>query len=201
VQATAETTTYTQKTAQKTGAPVVNSRTLHTSGKCCKARKIEKEDGVKFEFVIKDGQRNLQTQLQQFDQLIAQKNVDIIYSGKRGNECHIYYRFGNGDGSFQTEQYIPDGYGLTNGNFILVDMDGDGDLDLVTSGNKTDKPRLYKWNGSSWVEIKLSAPDGAVDDRFGDSVAISGDGNTAIIGSYWDDDSGSRSGSMYVVKL
>ena len=29
------------------------------------ARKIEKEDGVKFEFVIKDGQRNLQTQLQQ----------------------------------------------------------------------------------------------------------------------------------------
>lgn len=43
------------------------------------ARKIEKEDGVKFEFVIKDGQRNLQTQLQQFDQIIAQKNVDIIY--------------------------------------------------------------------------------------------------------------------------
>ena len=43
------------------------------------ARKIEKEDGVKFEFIIKDGQRNLQTQLQQFDQLIAQKNVDIIY--------------------------------------------------------------------------------------------------------------------------
>ncbi len=43
------------------------------------ARKIEKEDGVKFEFVIKDGQRNLQTQLQQFDQLIAQKDADIIY--------------------------------------------------------------------------------------------------------------------------
>ncbi|OQY51107.1 MAG: hypothetical protein B6240_00295, partial [Desulfobacteraceae bacterium 4572_87] len=43
------------------------------------ARSIEKEDGVKFEFTIKDGQRNLQTQLQQFDQLIAQKNADIIY--------------------------------------------------------------------------------------------------------------------------
>ena len=43
------------------------------------ARSIEKEDGVKFKFTIKDGQRNLQTQLQQFDQLIAQKNADIIY--------------------------------------------------------------------------------------------------------------------------
>lgn len=43
------------------------------------ANRIAEEDGVEFEFIIKDGARNVQTQLQQFDDLIAQGGVDIIY--------------------------------------------------------------------------------------------------------------------------
>ena len=43
---------------------------------------------------------------------------------------------------------------------------------------------------------KLTASDGAADDRFGWSVAISGD--YAIVGAYLDDDKGSNSGSAYV---
>ncbi len=43
------------------------------------ADKIAEEDGVTFEFIIKDGARNIQTQLQQVDDLIAQGDVDIIY--------------------------------------------------------------------------------------------------------------------------
>ncbi len=43
------------------------------------AKKIAAEEGVEFEFVIKDGARNIQTQLQQVDDLIAQGDVDIIY--------------------------------------------------------------------------------------------------------------------------
>ncbi len=43
------------------------------------AQKIAEEDGVEFEFIIKDGARNIQTQLQQVDDLIAQGDVDIIY--------------------------------------------------------------------------------------------------------------------------
>jgi N-acetylneuraminic acid mutarotase len=43
---------------------------------------------------------------------------------------------------------------------------------------------------------KLIPNDGSVDDFFGDAVAISGD--YAIVGSYWDDDNGSNSGSAHV---
>ena len=45
-------------------------------------------------------------------------------------------------------------------------------------------------------ETKLTASDGAVDDAFGWSVAISGD--TALVGARQDDDKGFNSGSAYV---
>ncbi len=43
---------------------------------------------------------------------------------------------------------------------------------------------------------KLTASDTASGDRFGTSVAVSGD--TAVIGAFLDDDAGSGSGSVYV---
>ncbi|HNU43663.1 MAG TPA: FG-GAP repeat protein, partial [Phycisphaerae bacterium] len=43
---------------------------------------------------------------------------------------------------------------------------------------------------------KLTAADAAASDRFGYSVAVSGD--TAVIGAYGDDDGGSSAGSAYV---
>jgi len=52
-------------------------------------------------------------------------------------------------------------------------------------------------DATSWTQVKKLAPDdGAVDDRFGHSVAIS-DG-TIVVGAYNDDDKGSSSGSAYV---
>ncbi len=48
------------------------------------------------------------------------------------------------------------------------------------------------------AEVKLTASDGAADDYFGYSVSISGD--YAIVGAYYDDDSGSNSGSAYIFK-
>lgn len=50
-------------------------------------------------------------------------------------------------------------------------------------------------SGFTYV-TKLTAGDGAADDFFGESVAISGD--TMVIGAYQDDDKGSNSGSAYV---
>ena len=44
--------------------------------------------------------------------------------------------------------------------------------------------------------FEITASDGDVDDRFGVSVAISGD--KAVAGAYFDDDLGSKSGSAYV---
>ena len=43
---------------------------------------------------------------------------------------------------------------------------------------------------------KLLAPDGAGGDFFGNSVSLSG--NTALIGSFSDDDKANRSGSAYL---
>jgi hypothetical protein len=43
---------------------------------------------------------------------------------------------------------------------------------------------------------KIYPHDPATDDRFGNYVSISGD--FAIVGSYWDDDNGSKSGSAYI---
>ena len=48
----------------------------------------------------------------------------------------------------------------------------------------------------AWSETRLAASDGAADDRFGISVSISG--LRAMVGSQWDDDNGSNSGSAYV---
>jgi hypothetical protein len=52
---------------------------------------------------------------------------------------------------------------------------------------------------ADWSEFqKLIAPDYEAYDLFGVSVSL--DGNTALIGAYWDDDSGNKSGSVYVLK-
>ena len=47
-------------------------------------------------------------------------------------------------------------------------------------------------------QAKLTASDGAVYDYFGYSVAVSGDGSTAVIGAHRDDDRGINSGSAYI---
>ena len=55
---------------------------------------------------------------------------------------------------------------------------------------------VYRWNGSSYDEYKLTASDGAAGDNFGYSVSISGD--YVVVGAYNDDDEGENSGSVYV---
>jgi FG-GAP repeat len=51
----------------------------------------------------------------------------------------------------------------------------------------------------TWTETaKLTAPDGAQSDRFGTSVSI--DGDTAVVGTLFDDDLGMDSGSAYVFR-
>ena len=55
---------------------------------------------------------------------------------------------------------------------------------------------IFVRNGTTWTEQqKLTASDGDIGDRFGNSVAV--DGDTAAIAAYWDDDNGSNSGSVY----
>jgi len=56
---------------------------------------------------------------------------------------------------------------------------------------------IFTRTGTTWQQqIKLTASDGAADDRFGRSVALVAD--TAVIGAMFQDDKGDNSGSAYV---
>lgn len=66
---------------------------------------------------------------------------------------------------------------------------------LGVSGNGA--AYVFTPSGGVWTEqAKLVASDGEVLDFFGTAVAVSGD--TAVIGSYGDDDAGDQSGAAYV---
>ena len=69
---------------------------------------------------------------------------------------------------------------------------------LITSPWSTGRRFSVKVEDISVEQAKLTASDGAVGDYFGWSVAVSGDGNTAVIGAYRDDDRGYESGSAYI---
>ncbi len=58
--------------------------------------------------------------------------------------------------------------------------------DDISSKNDQGSAYVFVRSGSSWSQQqKLTASDGAADDRFGHSVAISGD--TVVVGAYYDD--------------
>ena len=80
-----------------------------------------------------------------------------------------------------------------NGDIAIVGAQY-GDSPTAASGSAY----LFKDDGTgNWSEIQeLLSADGAAGDRFGASVAVSGD--TAVIGAYGDGDSGSYSGSAYI---
>jgi hypothetical protein len=85
-----------------------------------------------------------------------------------------------------------------------VSISGDG-LTAIVGANGDDSSRgsayIYNYNSGVWNETKLTASDGAAYDYFGYSVSISGDGLTAIVGAYRDDDNGTDSGSAYIFPL
>lgn len=76
---------------------------------------------------------------------------------------------------------------------VLLDDDDD-------NGGDSGSAYLYTRSNGVWSEqAKLLPSDGAVNDRFGVSVSVSG--NTAVIGNARDDDNGGDSGSAYVFDL
>lgn len=85
-----------------------------------------------------------------------------------------------------------------------VALDGDTALigaawDDTLAGSDAGSAHVFVRIGTNWSHhAKLDAGDGAVDDRFGFSVAL--DGNTALVGVVFDDTAaGSSAGSAYVL--
>ena len=99
-----------------------------------------------------------------------------------------------------TEQKILPGDG-TEGDSFGSSLSTAGDYVIVGSGSYLDygSAYIFRREGANWIEEqKLTASDGALEDRFGWSVSTSGD--YSIIGAVGDDDNGQGSGSAYIFK-
>jgi hypothetical protein len=64
-----------------------------------------------------------------------------------------------------------------------------GQRDNVGSNSDQGSARVFVWNGATWLQRggALTPTDGAADDTFGKSVALSADGLIAIVGGHEDD--------------
>lgn len=118
------------------------------------------------------------------------------------NSGSVYlYRF---DGtSWQQDQKLTAFDAATNDFFGQATAVSDDGGTIVVGSSQDDNPAVnsgsacvYDANGS--LLGKLSAPDAESSDTFGESVSVSGDGTTIVIGARLDDDNGSDSGSAYV---
>ena len=79
------------------------------------------------------------------------------------------------------------------GDAAVVGMPGDDD----TQNNSGAVLVFTRDSNGDWSRAaKLKAGDAGADDNFGTSVAL--DGNTMVVGAFWDDGNGSQSGSVYV---
>ena len=82
-----------------------------------------------------------------------------------------------------------------SGEYVVVGAHGNDD-----AGSVSGSAYIFKRDGDAWNEqAKITASDGAADDNFGISVAISGD--FAVVGANGDDDAGSYSGSAYIYDI
>ncbi len=68
-------------------------------------------------------------------------------------------------------------------------------------GNQSGSAYIFTLNEEVWEQtVKISASDGAVNQFFGESVSISGNGNSIIIGAKYDTEHGNLSGAAYIYK-
>lgn len=82
----------------------------------------------------------------------------------------------------------------TDGNYVIVGAPRDDD-----NGAFSGSAYVFRYAGNDWEqEVKLVPRDGAEDDYFGYSVAISG--NYIVVGAPCDSDNGGWSGSAYVYR-
>ncbi len=165
------------------------------------------EDGRGLSFAGKDGQTLRYDHLKAFDANGAELDARMIYQGGRVliqvDDRGAAYPL-TIDPLIYLEQKVLayDGAGDDRfGSFVALS----GDTALVSAysddiGGNADQGSAYIFtkSGGAWVfTAKLTASDGAADDRFGSFVALSGD--TALVGAYWDDIGGNADqGSAYV---
>ena len=105
------------------------------------------------------------------------------------------YVFVRSGGTWSQQQKLTASDGASNDNFgISVSLSADGSTAMIGAPLATVGAIKYQYQGAAYVFVisggtwsqqeKLTASDGAANALFGNSVSLSGDGNTALIGAY-----------------
>ena len=120
-------------------------------------------------------------------------------NGSNSGSAYVFVR----DGTIWRQQAkLTASDGATNDFFgWSVALDGDtafvGAHEDDDAGSESGSAYMFVRDGITWnQQAKLTASDAAAHDLFGRAVAL--DGDTALVGAYYDDDNGSNSGSAYV---
>ena len=129
-------------------------------------------------------------------------------NGTQSGSVYVYQRDPGPEGRWVFAQKLLASDGTTNNRFgSAVTINGDlivvgafGHFHDDDSGSGSAYVFRYDPDTSGWIEEQeFLASDGAVGDKFGLSIAISGD--VALIGAPSDDDDGFASGSVYVFRV
>lgn len=117
--------------------------------------------------------------------------IGALRDGDNGTWSGSAYIYNNKDGVFIEQAKLVASDGESNDSFgRSVSINGDTALIGASGDDGKGSAYVFVRRGGMWVEqAKLVASDGAVDDRFGLSLSVSGD--TAIIGASNDDGRGS----------
>lgn len=128
--------------------------------------------------------------------------VGAPYDDGNGSASGIVYIFENSGGNWSLAQKVTASDASTGYSFgYAVSLSGDylfiGSPYHTLMGASAGAAYAFYYSSSAWSQqAMLTAPDGATDDNFG--YSLNTDGNKVVIGSPWDDDDGSGSGSAYV---
>ena len=124
--------------------------------------------------------------------------VGAPWGDDNGNNSGVAYIFYNNYGLWQEWGKLVPSDGIPQ-DYFGHSVNISGDYAIVGAYNNNDNGSAYVFynNIGVWQQhAKFTASDGAIDDRFGYAVGISGD--YAIVGAYQDDDNGINSGSAYI---
>jgi hypothetical protein len=132
--------------------------------------------------------------------------VGIARDGERGAYAGAVELFTRSGGGWSSAQKLTAGDGAAYDYFgealalaqdtLVVAAYNDSDL-----GSDAGAAYVFQRSGGAFVEAaKLLAPDGAAGDNFGQSVSLSSDGRTAVVGANGDDTMGTQSGAAYLFR-
>ncbi len=120
--------------------------------------------------------------------------------GAYSGSVYVFTR--SGTSWTQQQKITPDDGAAVDWFGFAISISGDTALFAASQdddlGANSGSAYVYVRNGTTWTQqAKLHAVDGQANDHFSEQ-AVALDGDTAVIGSYLDDDSGADSGSAYV---